>query len=73
MGSEPNLSAKLSVTIDTIVNFDSDFGGHWNGDGTYIQAFTHCKHLQDFCIFIFFVFSVAIVEYDLRAVHEFRM
>ena len=33
IGSEPNLSAKRSVTIDTMINIDSDGDGHGHGDG----------------------------------------
>ena len=38
MGSEPILSFKWSVTIDTMLNFDGDFDGHGHGDGTRKQA-----------------------------------
>ena len=37
MGSEPNLSVKQSVTIGTLILFDSDFDGHGHGDGTCKQ------------------------------------
>ena len=38
MGSEPSLSVKQSITIDTMVNFDSDRRGH--RDSTCKWAFT---------------------------------
>ena len=34
LGTEPNLSIKLSVSIVTMLNFDGDGDGHGNGDGT---------------------------------------
>ena len=40
MGSEPNLSAKWSVTIGTMINFDGDFDGHGHGDGMCKQVST---------------------------------
>ena len=39
MGSEPNLYIKWSVTIGTMINFDSDGAGHGHGDGTCECAF----------------------------------
>ena len=39
MGSEPNLSVKQSVTIDTVINFDSGSDGHRHVNGTCKQAF----------------------------------
>ena len=38
MGSEPILSVKWSISIDTIVNFDGDGDGHGDEDGTCKQA-----------------------------------
>ena len=38
MGTEPILSIKRSVSIDTMINFDSDGDGHGDGDGTCKQA-----------------------------------
>ena len=38
MGTEPILSVKRSVSIDTMINFDSDGDGHGDGDGTCKQA-----------------------------------
>ena len=32
MGSQPILLVKVSVIIDTMLNFDSDFDGHGEGD-----------------------------------------
>ena len=34
MGSKPNLSVKQSVAIGTMINFDGDGDGHWDGDDT---------------------------------------
>ena len=34
MGSQPILLVKVSVIIDTMLNFDSDFDGHGEGDVT---------------------------------------
>ena len=39
MDSEPNLSVKRSVTIDTMINFDSDGDGDGPGDFTCKRAF----------------------------------
>ena len=39
MGSEPNLSVKQSVTIDTVINFDCGSDGHRHVNGTCKQAF----------------------------------
>ena len=39
MGTEPILSIKRSVSIDTMINFDGDGDGHGNVDGTCKQAF----------------------------------
>ena len=38
MGTEPILSVKRSVSIDTMINFDGDEEGHGDGDGTCKQA-----------------------------------
>ena len=38
MGTEPILSIKQSVSIDTMINFDGDRDGHGYGDGTCKQA-----------------------------------
>ena len=38
MGTEPILSIKRSISIDTMINFDSDADG--DGDGTCKKAFT---------------------------------
>ena len=38
MGSEPILSVKRSLSIGTMLNFDSDCDGHGDGDGTCKQA-----------------------------------
>ena len=38
MGTQPILSAKWSVSIDTMINFDVDGDGHGQGDGTCKQA-----------------------------------
>ena len=43
MGTEPFLSVKRSVSIDTIVNFDGGGDGHRDGDGTCKQAFSLLK------------------------------
>ena len=43
MGTEPILSVKRSVSIDTIVNFDGGGDGHRDGDGTCKQAFSLLK------------------------------
>ena len=40
MGSEPNLSVKWCLTIDTMLNFDGDFDGYGHGDGTCKGLFT---------------------------------
>ena len=40
MGSVPNLPIKWSISIGTMLNFDSDGHGHNDGDSTYKQAFT---------------------------------
>ena len=45
MGTEPNLSIKRSISIDTMINFDSDRDGHGDGDGTCKQALKVCSHL----------------------------
>ena len=39
MGSEPILSIKWSISIDTMINFDGDGDGHGYGDGTCKQTF----------------------------------
>ena len=38
LGSEPILSVKRTVTIDTMIQFDGDIDGHGDGDGTCKQA-----------------------------------
>ena len=38
MGTEPILSVKRSVSIDTMINFDGDRDGYLDGDGTCKQA-----------------------------------
>ena len=38
LGTEPNVSIKRSVSIDTMINFDGDGGGHGDEDGTCKQA-----------------------------------
>ena len=38
-GTEPILSIKQSISIDTMINFDGDGDGHGDGDGTCKQAF----------------------------------
>ena len=40
MGAEPILSIKRSISIDTMINFDSDGDGHGDVDGMCKQAFT---------------------------------
>ena len=40
MDSEPNLSIKRSITIDTMLNFDGDSDGHGDGDGMCNGPFT---------------------------------
>ena len=40
MGSGPILSIKVTINIDTFLNYDSDFGCHGQGNIT-------CKHSQD--------------------------
>ena len=44
MGTEPILSVKRSVSIDTMINFDSDA----DGDGTCKQAFTPGPACKEF-------------------------
>ena len=39
MGVQPTLPIKVSVTIDTMLNFDGDFGRHRNSDITCKQTF----------------------------------
>ena len=46
MGSRSILPIKVSVTTDTMLNFDDDFDGHGDGDVTCKQsllAHTHSK------------------------------
>ena len=43
MGSEPNLSIKQSISIGTMLNFDSDTHGHGDSDGTCKQTLIHLK------------------------------
>ena len=38
MNVQPILSSKVRVTIDTSLNFDSDFDKHIDGDITYEQT-----------------------------------
>ena len=38
MGTEPILSVKRSISIDTMLNFDGDRDGDGDGDGTCKQA-----------------------------------
>ena len=38
MGTEPILSVKQSISIDTMINFDVDGDGHGHGDSTCKQA-----------------------------------
>ena len=38
MGTEPILSGKWSVSIDTMINFDGDGDGYGDGDGMCKQA-----------------------------------
>ena len=40
MGSVANLPIKLSVSIDTMLNFEGEGHKHGDGDGTCKQAFT---------------------------------
>ena len=40
MGSEPILSVKQSISIDTMIKFDGDIDGHEDGDGMCKQALT---------------------------------
>ena len=42
MGVEPILPIKMSVTIDTMLNFDGDFDRHSDGDVTYKRTFRVC-------------------------------
>ena len=46
MGTEPILSVKRSVSIDTMINFDGDGDGHGDRDGTCIQAFSSSRYRQ---------------------------
>ena len=38
MGTEPILSVKWTVSIDTMINFDCEGDDHGDGDGTCKQA-----------------------------------
>ena len=38
MGTEPILSVKRSISIDTMINFDVDGDGHGHGDSRCKQA-----------------------------------
>ena len=38
MGSRPILPIKVSITIGTMLNVDSDFDGHGDGDATCKQT-----------------------------------
>ena len=38
MGSEPILSVKRSISIDTMIKFDGDVDGQGEGDGICKQA-----------------------------------
>ena len=49
MGSKPNLSVKQSTTIDTILNFDSDFDGNGHGDSTCKKALKWWNFFGTFC------------------------
>ena len=40
MGSEPILSVRRFINIDTIFNFDGGFDGHWHGDGSVNRPLT---------------------------------
>ena len=46
MGTEPILSVKQFISIDTMINFDCDGNGHGDGDGTCKQAFTTREFLR---------------------------
>ena len=47
MGSVPILSVKQSVSIGTMINFDSDGDGHGDRDGTCKQALKRTTKFHD--------------------------
>ena len=48
MGTEPILSIKRPISIDTMLNFDGDGDGHGVGDGASKQALKVCSYLTFF-------------------------
>ena len=48
MGTEPILSIKWSVSIDTMINFDGDGDGRGYGDGTCKQAFRQRNNVLNY-------------------------
>ena len=59
MGTEPILSIKESISMDTMINFDGDGDGHGDGDGTYKQALRlrlHAPFFRPFLLAEFLIF-----------------
>ena len=44
MGAQPILQTKVYISIDTMFNFDHDFGGHGGGNVMCKQTFSQQFH-----------------------------
>ena len=70
MGFKPNLSVKRSVSIGTVLNFESEGHGLGDGDGTRKQAlsliYTYCLLYNGFIAVIWCCLHIPLKRYRLQ-------